>query len=357
MENKTYILLKDLPWTKAGTEFTHAKDHPLYCFDGGEYWMSIYENFVQNHTEWFMEKSEWEKRPRDSDSIQMAINKLRIEISSETRRDKIEALEMHKNMLINILAEWDVNKTAIEFDSIMRTPRINFPNVNYRNWMETLFPKTLTQKEPFKIKPIKKKIIGYKCPMDMFKGMIKTGIPYEKENDYYVPQFKFSPDKHPELFYMPSEIVETWEPVYEEEKKLNLPVQASCFAQAQHDFDMAKMELANAKELYETACRQHGIENKEPGKPKRILDAVYAFIKTKMLSRECEQFIAEFEQRNGKLIDSEYTKDDLKKAFLSGRAGEYLNCVTCRHGERGAYDIDTTPKFKFSTFEDYHATI
>ena len=61
-----------------------------------------------------------------------------------------------------------------------------------------------------------KKIIGYKCPIDLFGGTTKRGEVFKKGNDFYywtanTGQTQYS--KH-----LPKEIVEEWEPVYEEEK-------------------------------------------------------------------------------------------------------------------------------------------
>lgn len=57
-----------------------------------------------------------------------------------------------------------------------------------------------------------KKIIGYKTPYDLWNGAIKTGDIYQAndaDTAYYNKRG---------LYSMPKEIVETWEPVYEEKK-------------------------------------------------------------------------------------------------------------------------------------------
>lgn len=58
-----------------------------------------------------------------------------------------------------------------------------------------------------------RKIIGYKAPFDMHKGVIKKGEIFRKkivDGEYYY--------RH-DYFFVPNEIVETWEPVYEEISK------------------------------------------------------------------------------------------------------------------------------------------
>jgi hypothetical protein len=62
---------------------------------------------------------------------------------------------------------------------------------------------------------MEKKIIGYKCPQDLFEGKVKKGELYIKISDSYGP--KNTPASRLEL---PKEIVETWEPVYEQEFKV-----------------------------------------------------------------------------------------------------------------------------------------
>jgi hypothetical protein len=67
-----------------------------------------------------------------------------------------------------------------------------------------------------------KKIIGYKCPTDLFNGRVKKGTIYKIDNantnDLYNtcghtsdPSYGFS--------NLPKEIVQQWEPVYAEESK------------------------------------------------------------------------------------------------------------------------------------------
>lgn len=66
---------------------------------------------------------------------------------------------------------------------------------------------------------IDKKIIGYKAPFDMFNGIIKQGELFAK----HLNANKYSPfglnSNHFLTYELPSEIVEKWEAVYEEEKK------------------------------------------------------------------------------------------------------------------------------------------
>ena len=61
-----------------------------------------------------------------------------------------------------------------------------------------------------------KEIIGYKTPFNMFNGDVKKGHVFRKvpgDNSYY-------PENHSTLYKnLPKEIVETWEPIYEEKKE------------------------------------------------------------------------------------------------------------------------------------------
>lgn len=64
---------------------------------------------------------------------------------------------------------------------------------------------------------MKKKIIGYRCPMDMFESKVKKGDIFSRNGfmddilDYH--PLKINPKRR--TFLLPKEIVETWEPVYE----------------------------------------------------------------------------------------------------------------------------------------------
>lgn len=68
-----------------------------------------------------------------------------------------------------------------------------------------------------------KKIIGYKCPTSLFRDLIKEGTVYKSTNsstthvygDYIPDDKQVTADR----FKLPAEIVETWEPVYEEQFK------------------------------------------------------------------------------------------------------------------------------------------
>lgn len=60
------------------------------------------------------------------------------------------------------------------------------------------------------------KIIGYKCPMDLFEGKVKAGELYKLtsiETEYY-------PQNYTNSCRLPRELVETWEPVYDEQFKV-----------------------------------------------------------------------------------------------------------------------------------------
>lgn len=63
-----------------------------------------------------------------------------------------------------------------------------------------------------------KKIIGYKAPVDMYSGGVQKGHLFvTNASDSYKPQGEVSTLLERELV-MPSSIVETWEPVYEDDK-------------------------------------------------------------------------------------------------------------------------------------------
>lgn len=170
MENKTYILLKDLPDAHIGTEvFIDEIENCAYYQKSA--WVTPYRyNYltiatVTQSPEFFMEKSEWE-----------------------------------------------VNKTAIEFDSVMRSPA----KTNNIEFAKRIFMVS-------KPAPMEKKILGYKCPMDMFDSLATKGDLYIKEigGTFYANKRIYesggmdSGRKHA-LCCMPSEVVEAWEPVYEE---------------------------------------------------------------------------------------------------------------------------------------------
>ncbi len=88
---------------------------------------------------------------------------------------------------------------------------------------------TVEQLTKTKTNNMKKKIIGYIAPQDYFGGDIKKGTTLVK-SDYYNTYRK--KDYNPSGFFvLPKEIVETWEPVYEEDqvKIVNLPCQGDNF--------------------------------------------------------------------------------------------------------------------------------
>lgn len=62
-----------------------------------------------------------------------------------------------------------------------------------------------------------RKIIGYKAPFDLFDGEIKKGTIYEKRGSFQMYHPPHELDRNMSCG-IPDEIVETWEPVYEEEK-------------------------------------------------------------------------------------------------------------------------------------------
>lgn len=79
------------------------------------------------------------------------------------------------------------------------------------------------EKYVLKTKDIEKKIIGYKAPFDLFNREVKAGFIYKplasKNNKYYAP-VNFEDKVGLPHLNLPKEIVEQWEPVYEESYKL-----------------------------------------------------------------------------------------------------------------------------------------
>lgn len=96
--------------------------------------------------------------------------------------------------------------------------------INFKDFTEI----TLEQFKQFVLKEpvMKKKIIGYKAPIDLFGGDVKKDTIYKPTSSHPTPQPKFCPvdDSNKPIcgfsYDLPKEIVETWEPVYEEEYKV-----------------------------------------------------------------------------------------------------------------------------------------
>ena len=69
-----------------------------------------------------------------------------------------------------------------------------------------------------KTKQMEKEIIGYKSPMNLFYDDIKKGTIYKKQgeddNGYYPTGLGCGSN----IYYLPDEIVETWEPVYKQKE-------------------------------------------------------------------------------------------------------------------------------------------
>lgn len=104
-----------------------------------------------------------------------------------------------------------------------------FPECEVYNYIKTGYTEiTLEQfkEHVLKEKPeMKREIIGYKAPFDMFKGKVKKGALYERvivdesDNTYGIGTFSSDNRIGFYKYILPSEIVETWEPVYKEEPK------------------------------------------------------------------------------------------------------------------------------------------
>lgn len=72
-------------------------------------------------------------------------------------------------------------------------------------------PEAITQIWPLP----EKKIIGYKAPFDLYGGRVQKGDVFPKESLSGTGSYRLS--KELVTFYIPMEIVETWEPVYRED--------------------------------------------------------------------------------------------------------------------------------------------
>jgi len=63
-------------------------------------------------------------------------------------------------------------------------------------------------------KEMEKEIIGYKCPTKLFDFAVEKGTIFKKNNEHSV---YYCEGREVPFYGLPSEIVETWEPVYREE--------------------------------------------------------------------------------------------------------------------------------------------
>lgn len=65
---------------------------------------------------------------------------------------------------------------------------------------------------------IKKEIIGYKCPMDMFCGEVNKGeiFTVNRNPAFFSPNNLNGKTNKRDYYSIPKEVVETWEPVYKE---------------------------------------------------------------------------------------------------------------------------------------------
>ena len=59
-------------------------------------------------------------------------------------------------------------------------------------------------------------IIGYEVPFDLWRGEVKKGEIYVKPKDYDGRNYSYSKDQE-DYYFMPSELVESWKPVYKSE--------------------------------------------------------------------------------------------------------------------------------------------
>lgn len=101
----------------------------------------------------------------------------------------------------------------------------NFTNVPSINRQSELVWRRATEEEITNFyksqKVAHKKIIGYKSPTDLFNGEVKAGTLYGKDDDgtsekLCVPIDDTKREENDAFYSLAPEIVETWEPVYEE---------------------------------------------------------------------------------------------------------------------------------------------
>lgn len=124
-----------------------------------------------------------------------------------------------------VIYQWKLNNT--EFSSYTKPNYCVFSDGTWSAGVpDGIIELTFEQFEKYVLKSKEskdmKKIIGYKTPFDLFNGEVKAGFIYKplasKNNKYYAP-VNFEGRVGLSHLNLPKEIVEQWEPVYEETSK------------------------------------------------------------------------------------------------------------------------------------------
>lgn len=89
---------------------------------------------------------------------------------------------------------------------------IHCNEADFDSLIDVHYPPLPEQNVLFSNERISGKIVGYKAPFDMYEGQIK------KDELFTLSENRAYQYKTKDGFYMPKELVETWEAVYEEEK-------------------------------------------------------------------------------------------------------------------------------------------
>lgn len=225
MENKTYILLKDLPDAPIGTEvFIDLVNN--YGYYQKSAWVSSNKyNYltiatVTQSPEFFMEKSEYELKKELG-----YFEDFKVTGDFSQKTFKYKNRDCTQKELLDFLHTGELSPyeylklTVNDFDKEKKPKLFGLR----KQFGHLLSEKDIAEYEErwfsgLTNKPMDKKIKGYKAPYVMFEGEVKKGDLYEKANVrwFYRPEKHSNGNIDKEDLYLPSEIVETWEPVYEE---------------------------------------------------------------------------------------------------------------------------------------------
>ncbi len=127
------------------------------------------------------------------------------------------------------------------------------------------------EKYVLKTKDIEKKIIGYKAPFDLFNREVKAGFIYKplasKNNKYYAP-VNFEDKVGLPHLNLPKEIVEQWEPVYEEEKILYFGKVKFTIKKGYADTEYGKVTEEEISKVFDYIADAPGLVN---GKHKLVM--------------------------------------------------------------------------------------
>jgi hypothetical protein len=124
-----------------------------------------------------------------------------------------------KNLSLEKLKIYITNKSSCN-DDLYKKLRIKLDIKYGISLAEFLFNQwNNPTKESPKVETESRKIIGYKAPCDMFGEYVSKGNIYVKlgqfDYGYYLEKYLHEDDETQNKYYLPNEIVETWEPVFE----------------------------------------------------------------------------------------------------------------------------------------------